>query len=152
MTATRRRGNHQTVLSAMMIPAGVRYRPRRRGQGGSPIVVVESWNYVCIDNFGVLPAAYPTTAARGRYQPTFIWVIIATMIPWLVLRSERRGDYDNRGRHYCHFGHLCCVTHRSSTLETSLNFRGSANKRPTKRGCHQKRKKIASCCDNTGHV
>ena len=82
ITATRRRGNHQTVLSAMMIPAGVRYRPRRRGQGGSPIVVVESWNYVCIDNFGVLPAAYPTTAARGRSRPTFIGTIIAVTIPW----------------------------------------------------------------------
>ena len=34
---------------------------------------------------------------------------------------------------------------RPSTVDTSLNFKGSASKRPTKRGCHQKRFFVFEC-------
>ena len=53
--------------------------------------VVASLNTIVEGGFGLWPAAYRTTAVRGRYQPIFIAAIIAAYIPWRVLPSGGRG-------------------------------------------------------------
>ena len=42
------------------------------------------------------------------------------------------------------FSRWCCVNHGPNTVDESLDFRGSTNKRPAKRGANQKKNKFTT--------
>ena len=50
----------------------------------------------------------------SKHGHTLLAVKLKGMISWLILPSGRRGAYDDRGRHCCHFGCWCCVNHGPS--------------------------------------
>ena len=88
----------------------------------------------------------PRPSQAVMYRPTFMRAIIAAMIPWLFLPSGEGGAITCEGVICCHFGSWRCVNHGPSTVETSLDVRGSADERPANRGCHQKQNKYHTPC------
>ena len=122
------------VASAGMIAAGVKPcspLSRTRGLSNCCCCIVV---YVREGDLGLWLTAYLATAARGRYRSVLIGTAIATYVTWLVLPPGGSRAYDDQRRHCLCFGRSVSTNHGPSTAETSLYFRGSADKRPTKKG------------------
>ena len=87
-------------------------------------------------DLGLRPAAHLTRAVRDRYRPAFIGTAIAAYIPWLVLPPGGRGPRTIEVVIVDVCLAVVSTNHGPSTVETSLDFRGSADKRPAKKGPH----------------